>query len=401
MCGGEWVSASLRVVYSFPDIVGKAGIGTTAAQQVRSLAAAGAEVTLVCTTLRAELPTSVRVIETMTIRGRRIPHRALGSPARASAYHDWRTARELTGAGVDVVHLWPGAVLRTVASARRAGVLTSREVPNTHTAHAMAEAADEAARCGVALPTGASHGFDDDRLRLEEQEFAAVDVLMVPSDHVAQTFVDRGTAASRLGRHQYGYDPAGFHPAAAPAPADRPLHAVFVGTLEPRKGLHYALDAWVRVAPPGAVLRIAGRVQGAYGEWLAARLDRPLDQPGVELLDFVDDVPALLRDSDVLLLPSVEEGSALVTYEAQGSGCLPLVSSAAGALLPPGCRDFLEHPARSVDVLADQLAAVAGDSELRLRLRRHVLDHASELTWDAAAARMLEVWAGRLSRPSA
>lgn len=387
----------LRVLYSFPDTVGKPGIGTTALHQVASLARAGAEITLVCTTLQQALPPQVRVIETLRLAGRRVPHRVFGSPERAAAYHDRRAARVLRDERFDVVHTWPGAATSTALAARRLGVLASREVPNTHTADAMEQAAEEAARCGVEAPPGTSHAFDAARLRAEEREFALADVLMVPSDHVRGTFLARGVSASRLERHQYGYDPARFSPAADRGRDGRPFTAVFVGTVEPRKGLHYALEAWSRGAPEGGVLRIAGRFQPAYGE----RLGPLLDQPTVEVLDFVDDIPALLRGSDVLLLPSVEEGSALVTYEAQGSGCLPLVSSASGAMLPPEARERLEHPTRAVDVLTDQLAEVGRDPGLLAWLREQVLDHAPSLTWDAAARRMLVVWAQRIGRPIA
>ena len=71
----------------------------------------------------------------------------------------------------------------------------------------------------------------------------------------------------------------------------------------------------------GARFLVCGRFVPGYRELLAPLLD----QPGVEVLGFRDDVPRLLRNADVLILPSVEEGSAAVTYEAQASGCVLLV----------------------------------------------------------------------------
>ena len=68
----------MRVLYSFPDEVGRAGIGTTAFNQIREIAGHGLEVTLYCTSLGGELPENVRVVQTLSIAGRRIPHRALG-----------------------------------------------------------------------------------------------------------------------------------------------------------------------------------------------------------------------------------------------------------------------------------------------------------------------------------
>ena len=39
-----------------------------------------------------------------------------------------------------------------------------------------------------------------------------------------------------------------------------------------------------------------------------------------------------MRKSNILVLSSIEEGSALVTSEARASGCVLLVSEAAGAI---------------------------------------------------------------------
>jgi hypothetical protein len=48
---------------------------------------------------------------------------------------------------------------------------------------------------------------------------------------------------------------------------------------------------------------------------------------------YLADVSGEMRNPDVLVLPSIEEDSALVTYDARASGCVLLVSDAAGAML--------------------------------------------------------------------
>lgn len=387
----------MRLLYSFPHPVGRPGIGTTALNQVRSLARSGAEVTLVCTSLHDDVPAGVEVRETLVVAGRRVPHRALGSPDRALAYHDLRAARLLDGRRAwDVVHVWPGAALRTIGRAAERGTLSSREVPNTHTEHAYEVAAAEAAAVGVEPPRGHSHRPDARRLDVERREYAAADLLMVPSPAVAQTFLDRHFPESRLGRHRYGYDPVRFHPRGRDD-VPRPFTAVVLGSAEPRKGLHHALDAWRRAdLPAGSRLLIAGGFVDGYAD----RLRADLAQPGVEALGFVDDVGALLRECDVLVMPSVEEGSALVTYEAQACGCVPLASTAAGAHLPPDLEAWTHDP-RDTATLAGQLERVAADPALLARLREAVLAWAPGLTWDAAGARMLEIYDDRLTGRSA
>ena len=146
-----------------------------------------------------------------------------------------------------------------------------------------------------------SHRPDQRHLRLEDREYAEADLLLVPSDHVAQTFVQRGIPRDRLRQHQYGYDQSRFDAIGRIEAPTRPFTATFVGSAEPRKGLHYALDAWLRAEPPaGSKMLIAGGFVPGYREFLATRLAHR----SIEVLGFVNDVPSLLRQSDVLLLSS-------------------------------------------------------------------------------------------------
>ncbi len=202
--------AQMHVLYSYPDVVGKPGIGVAALQNVLALADEGVDVTLVCASLgpRAEIDTARPVISTLALGSFRVPHRALGID-RAYRYHD-RKAGDVLGrlAGeVDLVHTWPRAVMQTAAAAHHHGIPVVREVSNTHTAHAYEVVAAEHARLGVAVPPGHSHAYDPGRLALEEAEYEASDLLLVPSEHSRQTFLDRGFSPDRLAPHAYGFDP--------------------------------------------------------------------------------------------------------------------------------------------------------------------------------------------------
>jgi glycosyltransferase involved in cell wall biosynthesis len=337
----------------------------------------------------------VTVHETLRLWGRRIPHRAFGSADRALDFHDRRVANFMRRLAdpFDVVHTWPQSAIATIKEAQQQGCLSSREVPNSHTANAYAEAERESQIVGIKLRRRHSHRSDERRLRLEQREYAEADLLLVPSDYVAQTFIERGISPERLRRHQYGYDDKRFSSVGRIESPSRPFTAVFVGSAEPRKGLHYALDAWTRAVPPeGSKLLIAGGFVPGYREYLAERLNHP----SIEILGFVRDVPSLLRRSDVLLLPSVEEGSALVTYEAQASGCIPLVSAAAGAILPEGLHGLVHKP-RDVSALTEHLRLLAWDDVRRASLRHEVIEWSSALTWESAGRRMLEIYADALT----
>lgn len=373
-----------RVLYSFPHTLGRAGIAETALQQVRGLARAGVPVTLFCTSaIGVDLPPEVEVHQTLVLAGRRIPHRAFGVQ-RAYDLHDRRVAAWLRRhpAEVDVVHAWPRGCLRTLLTAAELGIPALRESPNAHTASTVEASAAAAIDAGIPLPPDHSHAASPAVLAQEDREYRAATAVLVPSDYARREFERQGFPAERLLQHRYGCDLQRFPARGARPP--HPFRAVFIGRGDPTKGLHIALEAWLRAAIPGGELLIAGRLQPDY----EASLLPLLAQPGVRRLGFVDDVPALLGTADVLLLPSWTEGSALVILEAQASGCVPLVSTAGGALGVAG-EDYLEHPVGDAGVLADQLRAVAADPVRLARLSAHLTAGRDALGWDAAASTLV------------
>jgi glycosyltransferase involved in cell wall biosynthesis len=375
---------AMRILYSFPHALGAPGIGTTAVNQVLGLLQRHNDVRVISASIHknSTFP-EARVATTMVVGGIRIPHKVLGLD-RTMALHDRRVARYLKThtSDFDVVHCWPGAALHTPKVAAAMGLPALREVPNTHTGNAYAVVAQVCQELGIELPRGHSHRMNTSRLEREEAEYEVSHRLLVPSDPVRQSFLDRGFSPEKLLQHQYGFDPAAFKP--REGPRSGPFHAIFLGTVEPRKGLHIALEAWRRAgAHEHARFSIYGRIVEEY----RPAIREYLQLPNVQLHEFTDDAAGVLREADALVLPSFEEGSALVTYEAQGCGAIPVVSDAAGAQ----CEHLVTgmvHPAGDVHVLAQHFSQLIGDPELLGKLRAGVLQQRDKLTWGAAAGRL-------------
>jgi glycosyltransferase involved in cell wall biosynthesis len=310
---------------------------------------------------------------------------------RALALHDRLVARELPrhAGEIDVVHAWPLAAAETLKAARRLGIPTVLERPNAHTRFAMFAVAEECRRLGVELPPDHEHAYNEAKLRKEELEYELADRLLCPSDFVLRTFEDQGFKREQLLRHTYGYDEQTFHPSSRVHDPGRGLEVVFVGVCAVRKGVHHALKAWLRSsASATGRFRIAGEFLPEYGDKLAAMLSHP----SVEVLGHRDDVPELLRDSDLLLLPSIEEGSPLTCLEAIGSGCVPLVSEACTGVCVHE-RNSLVHAVGDVDSLTAHLDLLDGDRGRLLELREACLAEAPELTWWAAGRRLADAYA--------
>lgn len=380
---------STRVLYSFPHKLGGPRICNIAWQQVQGLAAAGADIVAFPGVYSKPLTARVTVRPTLAWSKLRIPYRALGR-VRACQLHDWIVSRRLEKliGEIDIIHMWPAGALHTLRAAKRLGIPTVLERPNAHTRFAYEVVQRECDRFGINMPPGHEHAYNEEILRIEEEEYALADRLLCPSDFVLQTFVDRGYPKNKLARHQYGYDEKAFYPPSGTRSPSEGLTMLFVGLCSVRKGLHYALEAWLRspACRHGRFL-IAGQFVPGYTE----KLKSMLSHPSVAMLGFRDDVPNLMRQSDVFVLPSVEEGSALVTSEARGSGCVLLVSNASGAY----CEHMvngMEHHVGNVEELTEQITRLHSDRFLLEKLRTASLATAPEITWTAAGIRLLSVY---------
>jgi glycosyltransferase involved in cell wall biosynthesis len=379
---------SVRVLHSFPHKIGAARICSIAWHQVAGVAQAGGDVSLLTGAVARELPPGIEVGTTLA-RGRwRIPYTVLGQ-LRALALHDRLVARQLPGLAdhIDVIHAWPLAARETLGTARRLGIPTVLERPNAHTRFAMEAVAAEGARLGVQLPADHEHAHNEVKLAKEEEEYALADRLLCPSEFVVQTFRDRGFAPEQLIRHTYGYDEQVFFPAPEPRPRSG-LNALFVGVCAVRKGVHYALEAWLASpASQTGTFRIAGEFLPAYEQ----RLADMLAHPSVEVLGHRTDVPELMRDSDILLLPSIEEGFGLTCVEAIGSGCVPLVSNACTELCVHDV-NALVHQVGDVDALRSHIDRLHADRGRLAHMRQECGHSAPELTWSAAGRRLLDAY---------
>jgi glycosyltransferase involved in cell wall biosynthesis len=383
------VGAQVRVLYSFPLRLGADRICYTAWQQVNGLAAAGADLLVFPASLSRPVPAGVRVRPTMARRNLRIPYRLLGT-MRAVALHDRIVSRriEKLAGQIDIIHTWPLGALETLKTAARLGIPTVLERCNAHTGFAMEVVQRECERLGVTLPPDHEHAYNAEKLRKEEDEYHLATRLLCPCDFVVKTFLDKGYPQEQLARHIYGYDETVYYPSSEPRDPKRGLSMLFVGVCAVRKGVHYALEAWLRSsASKDGTFLIAGEFLPAYREKLA----HMLSHPSVRVLGHRNDVPELMRKSDILVLPSIEEGFGLVITEAMGSGCVPLASEACTEICSH-MKEGLMHRVGDVEALTQHITMLHEDRALLERLRAACLEAAPGVTWTAAGRVLLKAY---------
>jgi len=240
----------------------------------------------------------------------------------------------------------------------------------------------------VTLPPDHEHAFNAEKLRREEEEYDLAYRLLCPSDFTENSFLEKGYAREKLARHIYGFDEKVYYPSREPRDPNRSLNMLFVGVCAVRKGVHYALEAWLRSpASQSGTFLIAGEFLPAYREKLAPMLSHP----SVRVLGHRNDVPELMRKSDILVLPSIEEGFGLVITEAMGCGCVPLASEACTEICSH-MRTGLMHRVGDVETLSRHISMLHEDRSLLERLRAASLSTVPNITWTAAGRKLLDVY---------
>jgi glycosyltransferase involved in cell wall biosynthesis len=268
--------------------------------------------------------------------------RYAGIERLGDAWFDRAAASWLAGRrGVTQVHAFEGEALHTFRAARRRGMKTVLDAPAAHEYNLRLCAAEAAAQ---GVPARVRFGS---ATRIAEER-ALADVVVSPSAFVTRCLVDHGVPESRIAQVPFGADVAQFSPAANDdAFRDRaPFRLLCVASINYRKGTRYLLEAWRQLALPGSELVLAGTPDDA-GRALLREY-----QGTARLIGHVPwfELPDLFRSASAFVLPSIAEGSALVTYMAMASGLPVIVTEDAGSVARDGI-DGIVVPSRDVEAL--------------------------------------------------
>lgn len=172
-------------------------------------------------------------------------------------------------------------------------------------------------------------------------------------------------------------------------------YVLFVGTLEPRKGVETLLDAWSRL--PLAVQKSYPLVLAGANGWrnlpLSNRVKAMAVSHGVRHLSFVprQDLPALYAGAAVFAYPSLYEGFGLPVLEAMQSGVASICTSGTSM------SEFTQGSAVLVargdhEQLAEHLQSLLGNEALRKTIAQAGLIRAKAFSWQRCARETLDIY---------
>jgi D-inositol-3-phosphate glycosyltransferase len=369
------------------------GMNVYVRELVSALAQAGVECTTYVRRWSRGLPDEV-VVEP----GFRVVHVDAGPPelpkeALAATVEPFAVGAmdHLAGSGgVDVVHAnyWLSGL---------AGVRIKHELglPLVSTFHTLARVKAE--------------GGDQEPLRRELAEadiMACADSICVSSTEEARQLTRLyGPVPGRLEIVAPGVEHAFFAPGdrgGARRALDLGDHPVllFVGRIQPLKGVDVAVRALAELRRPDAVLIVVGGASGVAGREEVEKVAGLVDELGLtDRVRFVPPQPhhilsSYYRAADVVLVPSRSESFGLVALEAAACGT-PVVASAVGGLLSlvdHGHTGFLV-PGRDHEVFAAYADELLSNPPLAAVMAARAAQRARDYTWSVAAGRLRRLYA--------
>lgn len=287
----------------------------------------------------------------------------------------------------DIVVAWSGSAERTLRAGIKKGAVAVVERGSSHIRTQRAILQEEYSKHGLEPDLPLDWVIDK-----EEREYELADRIAVPSTFAEQTFLDQGMAREKLLRIPYGVDPEEF----VPVPKeDDVFRVVYAGALGVRKGTRYLLDSFRAVELPDAELLLLGRLQPEVEPWLA-RGGEKVRHPGH--ID-QDELHRWYSQGSVFVMPSLEEGMAMVQLQAMACG-LPLICTpctGGGDLIEDGREGFVV-PAGDAEALRDRIAWCYENQETLREMgraaRRRILE---DYTWQDYGQRIFSAY-GELLR---
>jgi D-inositol-3-phosphate glycosyltransferase len=238
------------------------------------------------------------------------------------------------------------------------------------------------------------------RLREETRIVGASDRIVAANVvERAELLRDYGAPAPRIATIPCGVDTALFapgDPTAARMALALQAHPVllWVGRIAPIKGLDTLLDAIARLRAAGTALSLlivggeADEPRNGHEAALRERIERLGLGTAVRFVGPLpqDVLPTYYVAADVTVLPSYYESFGMVALEAMACGS-PVIASRVGGLVTTvrdGVTGFLV-PESDVGALAERIAALIADPDLRWRIGREGVRWAAAHRWPCVA----------------
>ncbi|MBT3638222.1 MAG: glycosyltransferase, partial [Opitutae bacterium] len=295
---------------------------------------------------------------------------------------DNRVSESLAMLKGDIIHAYEDGAARSFVRAKELGVFCSYELPIAHWSMVRRLLAEEAERLPEWEPTLESTREPEEKLVRKDEELSLADCISCPSEFVLQSIPAKIRKKT----------PCQIAPFGSPADTGNTLprntsrkngklKLLFVGSMSQRKGLADLFEAMKLVDSPQVTLTILGRpsmpMHFYRSHYPNFKYLPPRSNEGVR---------EVMLEHDVLVLPSIIEGRALVQQEALACG-LPLIVTQ-----NTGGEDLIEEertgfivPIRKPDAIAEKIDWFCQNLQEIDEMSEYCRNKASQYKWSEYA----------------
>jgi glycosyltransferase involved in cell wall biosynthesis len=280
------------------------------------------------------------------------------------------------GCGQDLraVYAYEDCAMQSFEAATQRGLRRVYDLPIAYWETSRRLLREEAERYPEWEPTLGATRDSDEKLARKTRELELAELVICPSEFVRGSLPPNHSKPTVV--IPFGSPTPEQELSRSEAAPDRPLRVLFAGTLSQRKGLADLFLAMKLLDSKSIELVVMGSVMRPlqwYRQFADFVYERP--RPHAEVL-------GLMQTCDVLVLPSIVEGRALVQQEAMACGLPVIATRNAGAddLIVSGETGFL-IPIRSPQAVAERIDWFASNRSDARGMGIAAQARAREVTW--------------------
>ncbi|MFN3018112.1 glycosyltransferase family 4 protein [Vibrio coralliilyticus] len=274
----------------------------------------------------------------------------------------------------DIYIAWGGFSYKSMKRAKELGQIVILEWGSTHPLYVKQVLKSEYDRFNIALDLNS-----DENIHWTLKAIEMADYISIPSSFVKRTFEENGVCKSKLMVNPYGVDLSSFRPLDK---KDNVFRVIYCGTLSIQKGSHYLLQAIHELDLPNLQLWHIGSVKNEMKPFIhrygSGKVHFKGSYPQSELYK-------LYSQGSVFVIPSIQDGLALVQLQAMACG-LPLICSTntgGDDLITKQGDEGYVIPIRSVEAIKEKITVLYNDPELLKEMSDKAIRKVSQgYTWE-------------------
>lgn len=278
---------------------------------------------------------------------------------------------------VDAIYCYEDGALEAFTAAKELGIRCIYELPIAYGPYARKLTESDVKRLPEWAQTQVGLSDSEEKMSRKRRELALADTIIVPSDFVEESLEGAVRSQQQILKIPYGIDPPPQPQGFREGREGSKIQLLFVGALTQRKGLGDIFSA-LKTLPADS-----------YEFNLIGALCAPLDFYAKQGIKFTyhgmlprQKVLSMMRQSDLLLLPSIVEGRALVQLEALAMGLPVLATRNAGAtdVIKEGETGFIVQ-ASSPESIATVILNLQNNMSQLEQMRHNCIATAHSNTW--------------------